>query len=365
MELSGNFRKSSGSFDKDVWKVPHAVGSPRERDSVTVRVPGTSANLGCGFDCIGMALDIWNELTVERAPRFEILIEGEGEAVLPRDESNLVCKGVQVAFDAAGVKVPPLRYIMKNAVPFARGLGSSSAAIVSGIVAGLILCGHELPVEGEEALLQLAAEIEGHPDNVAPAVYGGLQIGCYSERWHTERVRVPHGLQCILFIPDFASETSSARAILPDKYDKKDCVFNLSRTALLVNSFSTGNLDSLRIACEDRMHQPYRSESNPHLYPLIEAAHDAGAHAAFLSGAGPSVMAFASGLKGDVFSQRQLERTDKLVAQAMLEAAASVGVKGRVFITSPTEKGAHVWAATPPFSETSVKQYGGGSWKEL
>jgi len=345
------------------WRNPK--GSHGKRDSVTIMVPATTANMGCGFDCLGLALDIWNELTVERSEQFEIVVEGEGKEKIPTDPTNLVCRGLKVAFDAAGCEVPPLRYTLRNAIPFSRGLGSSSAAIVSGIIAGLVLCGHELPVSGEEGLLQLAAGIEGHPDNVAPAIYGGLQVGCFSGRWHTERVRIPHGLQCILFIPDFPSETSAARALLPETYSRQDCVFNISRAAMVINAFQTGNLDCLSYACEDKLHQPYRSAINPHLYPLIEAATKAGAHGAFLSGAGPSVLALVSGLKGDVFHQQHVERRDKLVVQAMLDAAAAVNVSGRIFITAPSEKGAHVVAATPPFSEDKVRQFGGHSWREL
>ena len=172
------------------------------RTKVVVRVPATSANLGPGFDTIGMALDIWNEMSVETSDKFQITAEGEGAKDMPFDESNLVCLGVRAAYEAAGKPVPTLKYHLKNRIPYARGLGSSSAAIVAGLIAGLVLAGHQLPAWGKEELLNLACKIEGHPDNVAPAIYGGIQLGIFAgDRWNTERVNVPPGMQCVCFIP--------------------------------------------------------------------------------------------------------------------------------------------------------------------
>ena len=175
------------------------------RNSVTVRVPATSANLGSGFDTIGIALDMWSEISVERAEKFSMTCEGEGADELPLDETNLVCFGVKRAFEYVGEEVPPLKYHCINRIPYGRGLGSSSAAIVGGLIAGLALCGKELQVYGEhslsaggeraepEELLQLACEIEGHPDNVTPAIYGGIQLGIKTgdDRWRSSRVNCP------------------------------------------------------------------------------------------------------------------------------------------------------------------------------
>jgi len=149
----------------------------KERTKVVVKVPATSANLGPGFDSIGMALDMWSEFTVERSDKFEIICEGDGSYDMPLDETNLVCVGMAAAFKKAGKEVPPLKYRLINNIPYARGLGSSSAAIVGGLLAGLVLAGHQLPAWGSEELLNMACEIEGHPDNVAPALYGGVQLG--------------------------------------------------------------------------------------------------------------------------------------------------------------------------------------------
>lgn len=144
------------------------------RQSVTVRVPASSANCGPGYDCIGLAVDLWTEVTVSRSDKLEITAEGDGAAEMPKDESNLLVTGVKAAYETAKKPMPPLKYHVVSRIPYARGLGSSSAAIVAGIIAGLVLAGHRLPVWGSESLLQIAATIEGHPDNVAPVSLVGV-----------------------------------------------------------------------------------------------------------------------------------------------------------------------------------------------
>jgi homoserine kinase len=329
-----------------------------ERRSVTVQVPGTSANLGCGFDCIGMAVDMWNELTVERADKFCITVEGEGADDIPLDSSNLVCVGLEAAFKAAGKPVPPLHYHLKQRIPHGRGLGSSSAAIVSGILAGLVIAGHKLDVHGREEMLQLATEIEGHPDNVAPCMYGGCQIGVYDEtqkRWSTERVSLPHGLVFVMFIPAFVGKTSELRKVVPRTVSIHDAVFNMGRIAWLVLALTTGKIENLRLAVEDRLHQPQRGAAvYRHLFPLMEAAYRGGAAAAYLSGAGPVVMALTTGGSGDFFTQNLAQRTDQRVAREMQETADRLKVPGKVYVTHPTQVGGVVVKADPPFSTSNL-----------
>jgi len=335
---------------------------------VKIRVPATTANMGPGFDTLGMALDIWNNLTVERSDRFEMVVKGEGEGKIPLDETNLICVALKAAFESAGKEVPPLKYTCENAIPFARGMGSSSAGIVSGALAGLTLSGHQLAVQGQEEFLQIAAELEGHADNVAPAIYGGCQLGCWSDafadddasgkgRWFSSRVNISHGLQCILFIPDFIAETKTVRKLLPEMYPKHEVVFNIQRMGVLINALSTGNLEELRIGTEDAMHQPYRAPAFKHMYPLIEAAKKAGAHGTYLSGAGPTILAITSGGAGDVFTQRDYERSELGVALAMEEEADKLGINGRFFITQPTQQGAYILNADPPFSSNRVSKF--------
>jgi homoserine kinase len=331
-----------------------------ERTKVVVRVPATSANLGPGFDAIGMALDMWSEFTVERSDKFEVICEGEGAHDMPLDDTNLVCFGLKAAFEKAGKPVPLLKYHLVNRIPYARGLGSSSAAIVGGLVAGCVLAGHRVPMWGSEELLNMAAEIEGHPDNVAPALYGGIQLGIHTgERWMTERVNLPPGLQCVCFIPDAIGKTSTARGVLSDTITRKEAIFNIGRVAWLINALASNNIDQLRYGVEDALHQPQRGAAvYPHLYPIIKAAELAGASAAYLSGAGPTVMAITSGASGDIFTQRAKERVDSKVAEAMLDAAAKCGCIGQVFITAPVEQGAYVVSAEPHFSHGLVRYRG-------
>lgn len=326
------------------------------RQSVTVRVPATSANVGPGYDCVGMAVDLWSEITVSRAEKFEITAEGEGAKEMPKDETNLMVVGLKAAFEAANKPVPTLKYHAISRIPYARGLGSSSAAIVAGIIAGLVLAGHRLPCWGSEALLQIAAGIEGHPDNVAPVIYGGIQIGIHTgTRWMTERAPHPSGMQAVLFIPDFVGKTSDARGVLTDTITRQEAAFNIGRVAFLVHSLCTNNLDNMKYGVEDKLHQPQRGgKLYNYLYPMIEAAQNAGASCAYLSGAGPTVMALTTGASGDIFTQREKERTDTGVARAMLKVAEEYGMKGQLLVTTPIHEGARVIKVEPPFSDENI-----------
>lgn len=326
------------------------------RNSVTVRVPATSANVGPGYDCIGMAVDLWSEITVTRASEFKITAEGDGAEEMPKDKTNLMCIGLEAAFKAANKPVPILQYHVVSRIPYARGLGSSSAAIVGGIIAGLVLAGHKLPCWGSEALLQIASTIEGHPDNVAPSIYGGIQIGIHNgTRWVTERAPHPAGMQAVLFIPDFIGKTSDARGVLEPTVTREEAAFNIGRVAFLVHALCTGNVDNLRYGVEDKLHQPQRgAKLYKYLFPMIEAAQNAGASCAYLSGAGPTVMALTSGATGDIFTQRETERTDSEVARAMLQVAEEFGITGQLLVTQPVHEGARVIKVDPPFSSDVI-----------
>eukprot|EP01064_Diplonema_japonicum_P039426 TRINITY_DN987_c0_g4_i1.p1 TRINITY_DN987_c0_g4~~TRINITY_DN987_c0_g4_i1.p1 ORF type:complete len:343 (+),score=84.23 TRINITY_DN987_c0_g4_i1:51-1079(+) len=329
-----------------------------EKKSVTVRVPATTANLGPGYDVLGMALDIWQEVTVERADEFSMTTSGEGEGQVPTDKTNLILKGIERAFLMAGKDVPPLKVTVVSQIPFMRGMGSSSAGLVAGLLAGLALTGHELAVEGEEALLQAAAEIEGHPDNVSPAIYGGLQMGLHTgERWYTHRIKVPERLQCVLFVPDEPKKggTAQNRSLLKPEISRTDAVFNLQRLAFLVSCFETNQLGNLKYAMDDKLHQPQRGVVMPHVFQVMKAANDAGALGSYLSGAGPAVMAFVEG-RG-VQLQQKTQRPEERIAKAMVDAAALIGCKGRAFITYPSHNGAHIVKCEPPISSEVLQRF--------
>ena len=295
---------------------------------VKVRVPATAANLGPGYDCLGMSLDIWNELTVERGP-FRVEIRGEGADQLPRDETNLIVRSVAAAFEAVGKPLPELAYACQNVIPLTRGLGSSSAAIVSGLAAGARLSGADAKLD-KAALMGMAADMEGHPDNAAPATLGGCRVGVHDgERWIADRIRMPDGMNAVLFIPDVEGSTAAARAVLPDEVPRADAIFNVGRAALLVNALASGNLGMLRRATEDRLHQPVRSRLYRGMNALISAALAGGAHGAFLAGAGPTVMALTTG-------------REDTVLDSMKEAAQSLDLPGRGLVTHPVEQGVYV-----------------------
>jgi homoserine kinase len=275
-----------------------------------------------------MALELWNELSVEKG-EFSIEIEGEDAdaASLPRDGSNLVVVGVETAFRSLDQPAPELSYRCANEIPYARGFGSSSAGIVGGLLAGFALAG----VDADEAtVLGLAADLDGHPDNVAPALKGGCCIGIHADsRWVTDRISLPEELKLVLYVPDEEGPTREARALLPAEVTRADAVFNVGRAAMLVNALSTGRLELLRYATDDRLHQPARSAVYPATSSIIRAALAGGAHGAFLSGAGPSIVALATG-------------REMTVSYEMAEAARLHGLSGRVIVTEPSQRGAYV-----------------------
>ncbi len=295
--------------------------------SLVVRVPATTANLGPGFDCLGMALNLWNELAVGTSSHLSIEIEGEGETRLARDETNMIYKAITKLYSDQGQKVPPLSLRCKNAIPLRRGLGSSSAAIVAGLMAGNYLLDHPLK---KEDLLQEAAAMEGHADNVAPALFGGCQIVFKeSSRFLHSRLPVELDLAAILFIPDFEIPTDKARTVLPPLVSRQDAIYNLSRVALLSTSLITCRTRDLKWATQDRLHQPAREALFPAMGKIFQAAFSAGAPGVFLSGSGSTILAFSYG-------------KEKPIGEAMLAAGAREGVAGKIVVTRPVASGAHL-----------------------
>lgn len=332
----------STNMHSRIQRVQESFFKPVER--VVINVPATSANLGPGFDSFGFAIDVWNRVIVERADEFSMVITGEGADRLDASENNLVVKMANKAMATLGMTdLPKLKIECQNAVPPTRGMGSSSAALVGGLAAGLAFGGKDMSTPAtKKLLLQLAADAEGHADNVAPAIYGGFQIAFRAgdpAQWITQRVSMPPGMQCVLFIPDDEMPTSAARAALPATLSYEDAVFNVSRASMLVNSFATAQFDALRYAMEDRLHQQYRTHMFP-FEPFIETALEAGAHGAYLSGAGPTILAICGG-KGaaDPGSDTMSQFLAESVSDAMLARAEKMGITGTVHIANPARNG--------------------------
>jgi len=274
-----------------------------ERRSVKVRVPASTANLGPGFDALGMALGLYNEVEVELAGHgLSLEITGEGaERLQALGERNLVSRTVTQTLRHFGVPTEGLRVRMLNRIPLSRGLGSSSAAIMGGVAAAAALAG----VAAEpEALLDLALPFEGHPDNITPALLGGLTVATLVDgKVRCVKLPVPAGLLAVAVIPEFHLSTALARKALPPTVPRTDAVFNVGRVALLLAAMQASRLDLLREAARDRLHQPYRAPLVPGMSEVLEEGERAGALACFLSGAGPTLLALVQG-GGDAVGAR-------------------------------------------------------------
>lgn len=259
--------------------------------SVKVRVPATSANLGPGFDTLGLALAEYDELEIEAlaSGRLDIEVEGVGAGEVPTDESHLVVSTLYHALDRLGYDRPGLRIHAKNTIPHGRGLGSSGAAIVAGVVGAAGLIGDQQRVSNE-TLLTIATEVEGHPDNVAPCLFGGLTIAWVTSSGEprSKKLMVDRGVSLIVLVPEETMSTSIARSLQPSQVPHADAIFNLSRAALLVAALSQSP-ELLFESTEDRLHQSYRASAMPKTKELIDELRAEGL-AAVVSGAGPSVL---------------------------------------------------------------------------
>ncbi len=296
--------------------------------AVVVRAPATSANLGPGFDCLGLALDLWND--VAAAPAEAPSVASTDGSPLADPAENLVLRAANVLFERAGVRPVPLALACTNRIPFGRGLGSSAAAIAS----GLLVANRYLDCPLELAMLvDLAVRVEGHPDNVVPCLMGGVRAAALGSGTHVVQVHVPLAtpLVAALFVPDAAVSTELARRALPPSVPYADALYNVGRASLLVGALASGDLAVLREGTRDRLHQPYRAPLFPAGPRLIEAALEAGALGAFTSGAGPSVLALCEDT-----------RRATAVAGALTLAAAGERVAGTPMVLPITQRGAHV-----------------------
>jgi homoserine kinase len=307
---------------------------------LTIRVPATSANLGAGFDCIGMALNLWNTFELYHVPeqKEQVSIESYGEAAdrLPKDHTNTIARVLfEELHETLGQKAPgPLKIVCRNNVPCGSGLGSSSTAVIAGLVFAHAIARRELNSENvdtlKRAVLSRAVEIEGHGDNVVPALLGGLVVVTRSANGRLLTHNVPmQNQRVVVCVPDFAFLTTKSRAVLPPTLPRADAIHNIGHAVMTIEALRTGDLKLLSKALDDKMHEPYRIPAIPGAMEAREAALDNGAAASCLSGAGPGILAFAA-------------HDHRRVGEVMKECFAVAGLKAQYWILDINETGAEI-----------------------
>jgi homoserine kinase len=297
--------------------------------TVKVRVPGTTANCGPGFDTVGIACTIYSdlELILNEKGTLMIEIDGEGKGCIPTDKNNIIYQAVQAVLDKVGKPYQGIYLKLYNKIPLARGLGSSAAAIVGGLIAANAATGNTLT---KEEIFSMATMIEGHPDNVAPAIFGGITISVMQGNKPAYLRFMPEKmLSMVVAIPEFNLSTHTARKVLPETITIKDAVFNISRVALLIGALCKGEFHHLQFALEDKVHQPYRQQLIPGMQQVFHAAVAKGAYGAALSGAGPCLIAFT-------------ESNCDEIGVAMVQAFTENNVKAEYVILTIDAEGAKV-----------------------
>ncbi|MEE9275854.1 MAG: homoserine kinase [bacterium] len=267
---------------------------------VRVQIPASTTNLGPGFDALGVALNLYNRVELDELPwGISVHVEGEGKGEIPPDETNICVQAVKRVYERVGRPLPGLWMKQRNHIPLARGLGSSSAALVGGLVGGNLMLGSPLSMDD---LVEMAVEMEGHPDNVVPALLGGFCISAVDEEGRTVCTRAPvvDRYRWVIVVPSFEVSTKAARQKLPKKVAFADATFNVQRVGMLMAAFAYGRDELFREAMRDRLHQPYRAELMGPLEEVFAAAREMGALGVCISGAGPCVLAIAGKNPGKV-----------------------------------------------------------------
>ncbi|QIN77672.1 homoserine kinase [Rubrobacter marinus] len=309
---------------------------------ISVRVPATSANLGPGYDAVGLALSLSMRISLERAPQPLVEVHGVGADLVPRGTDHPAYRAARFVARELGESDAHFHLVQENDIPPARGLGGSAAALVGGAVAANDLLGRAM---APPDLLNLVCDLDGHPDNAAPALLGGLVIGTLTPEGIRSVRLEPKGLKAVVAVPDFEVSTAAARYALPDSVPHRDAAFNVGRAGLLLGALATGEYGLLRVAMQDKLHQPYRSHLIPGLEDVIEAACRNGAYGSCLSGSGPTVLAFAPEEHADriaramhaTFEERGIEAQawalDVDLAGARVEPPGEVAAPSPVAVT--------------------------------
>ena len=303
-----------------------------ESKTYKISVPATTANIGSGFDVLGLSLSLYNEVHFtpdenQHFPDFTLTVEGEGVNQVPAGKDNLIIQAMAQTAKKIGMALPGGTMHLVNRIPFARGLGSSSAAIISGVYLANLILGNRL---ARRTMLDIAADMEGHPDNAAPALLGGFVISMMDKTGVTsEKVRISPAWKAVVAIPEFELLTEKARAVLPKVYVRDDTVHNVSSVSFLLAAFFQQNPEYLRIGLTDRIHVPYRLPLIPGGRQVIAKAEEAGAYGATISGSGPTIIAFTD------------EGRAETVGDAMREGFAEERIASRIEVLDFDDLGAH------------------------
>lgn len=305
-------------------------------NSVLVRVPASTANLGPGFDALGMALElyIYVEMTIAAEGPTVVNLHGDNLNGIPTDERNLIYKVAQQVFAEAGVSHPHLKMDVYSDIPLTRGLGSSASAIIAGMAAANALIEPDKQLS-EQRLFELSSAMEGHPDNVGAALFGGIVAAFWDgARAEVVRIQPDANLTTLVMVPSFQLSTEKARNALPKQLSMADAVFNIGHASVLVAALCTGNLQMIRHAMKDRLHQPYRMELVPGMRKILAKASEQGALGAALSGAGPTVIAFVD--------RTSSEASKQVLESFMRQAFAEQNIEVQSHWLNPAAKGAEI-----------------------
>lgn len=292
-----------------------------------IRVPATSANIGSGFDSLGIALTMYNEIDIEESDVLDIASLDDVE--VPTTAENLIFQSACRLCEECGKPIPNgMKIRQTNVVPMARGLGSSSTCVAAGLLGANALLGN---LVSRDELVNIACSIEGHPDNTTPALLGGLTSAAVEKgRVYAVTLHVADKFRFAAFIPNFELKTSVARGVLPEKISREDAVYNLSRSALMAGSLATGNIENLHIAVQDKIHQPYRLGLIPGAGDIFDLSYEYGSFATYISGAGPTIMSI-------------INRKDESFERVMSEQLVRRGLKDwRVVILDVDSRGAYI-----------------------
>ncbi len=304
---------------------------------VTAQIPATIANLGCGFDCLGLALPIYNIITIEEVLpgsgiEINIIDEHNQDNVenIPRDKNNIVYKAIELLYNYIGQSPNELKISIKTGIPVARGLGSSASVIVGGLIAANELLGH--PAD-EAVLLSIATEIEGHPDNIAPAILGGVVLSDWEEDGSvvSKKLPWPEDWLVTICIPDYELSTGISRSVLPKEVPMKDAVYNLRHSAMFIQAVHTRDEELLKLSLKDRLHQPYRTKLVPGMNQIMEnLKHTEGVLGCVLAGAGPSIAVIQDGKNTDT------------IKEIVSSAWNNINVNAQIYTLPVTDEGAKI-----------------------